>query len=195
MPMDVRSVDFDSAGRELSPGKADTYSASGKFTPPATPTDLVTIFGSASMVVRVKSIKIGTQNTAAGSQEFLLSKRSAVTTGGTAVAATAVPHDSASAAASATVNHYTAAPTAGAAVGNVNVKRVASPVVLPATWAGIRIDGETEMLPFDPAHGTHKPIVLRGVAQGLAINFAGAALVSGQVHTYSVVWTEEPIAG
>lgn len=182
----------DPLGRSIAVGFAATYSASGTFTPPATPQDLVMIFGSATKTVRVKSIKIGTQNTAAGSQEFRLSKRSAVSTGGTVVAATAIPHDSVSAAATATVSHVTtSANTPGTALGNVNIKRVASPVLLPATWAGIRTDGEAEMLPFDPAHGLHKPIVLNGVGEGLAINFNGAALVSGQIHTYSVVWTEE----
>lgn len=181
----------DPAGRAVADEYVATYSASAAFTPGATPTDLVTIFGSATKTVRVRSMKIGTQNTAAGSQEFVLSKRSAVTTGGTAGAATAIPHDSASAAATATVNSYTStAPTAGTALGNLNKKRVASPVVVPATWAGIRLDGEVEMLPVN-GDSKIQPVVLRGVAEGLAINFAAAALVSGQIHTFSVVWSEE----
>ncbi len=180
---------LDSAGGILKNKK--TYAFSGAFTPPATPTDLVTIFGSASKTVRVHSFKIGTQNTAAGSQKFVLSKRSAVTTGGTPVAATAVPLDSGDAAATATVNHYTAAPTAGTALGNINTRTVASPAALPATWAGINTtDNEVEMLPVVGVDQV-KPVTLRGVAEGLAINFAGAALVSGQIHTYTVILSEE----
>lgn len=166
-----------------------TYCASGAFTPPATPTDLVTIFGSASKTVKVQSFKIGTTNTAAGSQIFVLSKRSAVTTGGTPIAATAIPVDSGDAAATAMVNHYTAAPTAGTALGTIVTKKVASPVITPATFAGIVEDSDKEMLPI--ASDQTKAVTLRGVAEGLAINFAGAALVAGQIHTYNVVWTEE----
>jgi hypothetical protein len=32
---------------------------------------------------------------------------------------------------------------------------------------------------------------LRGVAQTLAINFNGVALVAGQTHAYQVCWIEE----
>lgn len=186
----ARATLYDSAAREISYGVKKTYSAAGKFTPPATPTDLVTIFGSATKTVIVKSFKLGTQNTAAGSQEYVLSKRSAVTTGGTAVAATAIPHDSANAAATATVSHYTAAPTAGTALGNVSMIRAASSVLIPATWASIQqIDG-VQMLPLGD-DGVAQPVTLRGVAEGLAVNFAGVALVAGQIHTYNIVWTEE----
>ncbi len=52
-----------------------TYYASGSFTPPATPTELVTIYGSATKTIRVLSLKIGTVNTAAGSQIYTLQKR------------------------------------------------------------------------------------------------------------------------
>lgn len=179
---------FDSGGLSINGKK--TYAASGAFTPGATPTDLVTIFGSATKTVKVQSFKIGTANTAAGSQIFVLSKRSAVTTGGTAGAATAVPLDSADAAATATVNSYTStAPTAGTALGTIVTKKVASPVVTPATFAGIVEDSDKEMLPT--IGNQTKAATLRGVAEGLAINFAAAALVSGQIHTFNVVWTEE----
>jgi len=36
-----------------------------------------------------------------------------------------------------------------------------------------------------------QPVTLRGIAQQLVLNFAGAALVAGQTHAYCVVWTEE----
>jgi hypothetical protein len=183
-----RSTLYGSDGVELKNKK--TYAASGAFTPSATPQDLVMIFGSATKTVRVQSIKIGTANTAAGSQIFTLKKRSAVSTGGTVVAATAVPLDSSDAAATATVSHLTtSANTPGTSVGTLVTKSVASPAVTPATWAGITEDSDREMLPF--VGEQTKAVVLRGVAEGLAINFAGAALVSGQIHTYNVVWTEE----
>jgi hypothetical protein len=168
-----------------------TYTASNTWTPPATPSDMVTITGSASKIVKVWSVKIATTNTAAGSQQFLVIKRSTADTTGTFVAGTAVPVDSANVAATAVVGHYTANPGAlGTAVGTINTMRVASPVLIPATFAGIVQDAGYEMLPSRNGVGV-QPITLRGIAEQLAINFAGAALVSGQVHAYTVVWSEE----
>ena len=101
-----------------------TYSVSNTFTPPATPTDMITVTGSATKTIRVWSLQVCTTNTAAGSQEFRLIKRSTAYTGWTAVASTLVPLNATSAAATATVNHYTANPGAlGTAVGTVNIVR------------------------------------------------------------------------
>lgn len=195
---DQLTVDATSKAARVSAYDADgvallhkkTYAASGAFTPPATPQDLVFITGSASKTVRVQSIKIGTANTAAGSQIFVLSKRSAAATGGTEVAATIIPLDSSDAAGTAVVKHVTtSANTPGTAVGTIVTKKVASPAVTPATWAGITDDSDREMLPV--INGMTKPVVLRGVAEALAVNFAAAALVAGQIHTYNIVWTEE----
>jgi len=171
-----------------------TYIASGTFTPAATPSDLITITGSATKVVRVVSLKIGTTNTAAGSQEFLLIKRSTLDTTGTFVAATAVPIDSSAGAATSTVGHYTANPGAlGTAVGTIVRKRVASPVVIPATFAGIVQDASVELLDVqDTINAVDDPAIkLRAAAENLAVNFAGAALVAGQTHIYVIIWTEE----
>lgn len=188
-----RSTEYDTAGRAIAAQSKQTYSASGSFTPVATPTDLVTIYGSATKTIRVLSMQIGTVNTAAGSQIFHLIKRSAVNTTGTFVAGTAVPHDSTNGAATATVGHYTANPGGlGAAVGTLNIKKVASTVVTPTSFAGVREESQVEMLPkAAEGHFLHQPVTLIGVAQGLAINFNGVALVAGQIHTWSITWTEE----
>jgi len=183
---------YDSAGREVSFQSKATFCASSTFTPAATPTDMVVISGSASKTVRVLSFVISTTNTAAGSQAFVLAKRSTADTVGTSVTPTVVPFDS-NFTATAVVLHYTANPTTGALVGNMNIKRVASPVAIPATWAGITNDAAVEMLP-SVAQGLSvlaQPVTLRGIAQQLVLNFAGAALVAGQTHAYCVVWTEE----
>lgn len=190
----ARMTPYDTTGRSLAPESKATYMASGSFTPPATPTDLVTIYGSASKTVRIRSMKIGTANTAAGSQIFTLVKRSTVNTTGTFVAATAVPVVSTSAAATATPGHYTVVPGGlGTAVGTVNTVKVGTPVITPATWAGINTtDNDKEMLPASSEPSLlAQPITLIGVTEGLAINFGAAALVAGQIHTYTIVWTEE----
>jgi len=179
----------DSAGGILKNKK--TYVASGSFTPPATPQDLVFITGSATKTVRVQSFKLGTANTAAGSQILFLNKHSAAPTGGTEVAPTKVPLDSSDAAATAVVKHVTtSANTPGTLVGLVATRKIGSPAVTPATWAGINTtDNDVEMLPT--SGDQVKPITLRAATEVLAINFAGTALVAGQIHTYTVVWTEE----
>jgi len=183
---------YDSLGREISSQSKKTFAVSGTFTPPATPTDLVTIFGSASKTVRVLYFKIATTNTAAGSQQFFLVKRSAVNSGGTFVAGTAVPMDSADGAATATsYGHYTAnAASLGASAGTINTKRVGSPAAVPGAFLQ-GVDASVDMIDFNKANSLEKPVVLNGVAQGLALNFNSAALVAGQTHAYTIVWTEE----
>jgi hypothetical protein len=187
---------YDATGRAIAYESKATYMASGSFTPAATPTDLITIFGSSSKTVRVRSLKVGTANTAAGSQIFYILKRSAVNTTGTFVAATAVPVDSANSAATATsYGHYTAnAGALGTSLGQINTVKVASPAVTPASFAGIVEQAQFEMLPLSSVNagaGMEQPLTLRGVAEGLVVNFNGTALVAGQVHHYTIVWTEE----
>lgn len=188
----LRFTPYDTTGRSVALSSKPTYAASSTFTPAATPTDIVKITGSASKTIRVISLKLTTTNTGAGSQQFSVIVRSADDTTGTFVAATAVPMDSTDPAATATVGHYTANPGGlGAAVGTINTLRVASPVAVPGSFAGVVMDAGFEMLPYQ--QGTHlpRPVVLRGAAQVLVVNFAGAALVAGQTHAYTIVWTEE----
>ena len=186
----ARVTEYDSTGRELSVQSKTTFAASGTFTPPATPTDMLVIGGSASKTVRIVSIKFTTTNTAAGSQQFLLVKRSSADTNGTPVSATPIPLDS-NDSASATVTHYTANPTLGSTVGTISTVRVASPAAVPGSFAGVVSDAGFEMLHWMQNSMMDKPITLRGTAQQVAVNFAGAALVSGQTHAYTVVWIEE----
>ena len=182
---------YDDAGRSVLPQTKQTFYASGTFTPAATPTDLITIFGSATKTVRIVSFEVETTNTAAGSQQFFLIKRSSANAGGTFVTATAVASDS-NDSASATAGHYTANATAlGTTVGTIRTVRIASPVAVPGSFAGVSIIAGADLLELGSGANLQKPIVLRGTAQGLCLNFAGAALVAGQTHAYTIVWTEE----
>lgn len=183
---------YDSTGRETSFQGKITYGCSNTFTPAATPSDLVTIAGSATKTVRVISFKLSTTNTAAGSQQYLLIKRSTADTTGTFVASTGVPLDASDTAATAVCGHYTANPGAlGTAVGTLNTLRVASPAAIPASFAGVKEDAGVEMLGWFNSSMLDRPVVLRGVAQNLVVNFAGVALVAGQTHAYNIIWTEE----
>ncbi len=189
----MRVTPYDSSGRELTRQLKNVFSASDTFTPNTLATDMVTISGSSSRTIRVLSFVITTTNTAAGSQAFILIKRSTADTNGNFVAAIAVPHDSSGNPATAVVGSYqssaTGNPTLGTATGNVNIVRVASPVLVGASWAGITFNAGVEMIPMvDP---TARLITLRGAAQQLCLSFNGVALVAGQIHAYRIVWMEE----
>jgi len=186
-----RNTLYDTTGRSVAFQSKPTFYASGTFTPAATPTDLVTIYGSASKTVRLISFKITTTNTAAGSQQFLLLRRSAVNTTGTFVAANLVPADTTDTA-TATVGHYTANPGGlGTSVGTLNIMRAASPAAIPASFAGVVTNAGFDMLPDAPQAILNKMITLNANTQGIVLNFASAALVAGQTHAYQVIWTEE----
>lgn len=168
------------------PGGVATYSAStAAFTPVATATDTVTIAGSATKTIKVLRITLSGTQTTAGINTWYITKRSAADTGGTSVAMVAVPHDSASAAASATILKYTANPTGGGTlVGHVWIGQVNAPA--PGT-AGIGI--VPTVIDFPALYG--QPIILRGTAEQLAVNFNGAAVPSGLSMAITVDWTEE----
>lgn len=163
-----------------------TYMAScALFTPPATPTDVFSMIGSATTIVRVYKILLSTLQTTGGINTWYLIKRSTANTGGSPVVMTSVPHDSSSAAATAVLGAgYTSNPTVGTAIATLLTKRV-----LACAPASV-IDPGDEILfdaTKDPRLG---PITLRGVAQALSLNFAGAALPTGLSVGISVLFTE-----
>lgn len=165
-----------------SDGIKATYSASiSNLTVAASATNIVTIQGSASKVVRIVRVLLSGIQTASGNMTVLLRKQSTADTGGTSSAMTAIPHDSSSAAATASAVSYTANPTMGSLVGVPVSKRVSFPAAAAA---------------FDPAGDLYRAdlpaqaIVLRGVAQGLAVGFNGVTLTGGSVNV-SLTWTEE----
>lgn len=161
-------------------GTKATYSLAGAVSLAATPSDVVILNGSVSKTIRVTRVEVSIGATAAGFADVVLIKRSAANTSGSSTTPTPVPNDANDAAASAVVTVYTGNPTPGAAVGNVRWVKMgitAADQVVTQTWH------------FGQAND--KDIVLRGVAQGLAINLNGDALLSGEVFSYSIEWTEE----
>lgn len=151
-------------------------------TPPATPTDMVIINGSATRTIRVIRWELSTTQTTAGINTFFLIKRSTANSGGTSAAATLVPMDSNNTAATATVLSYTANPTPGTSVGNIRATKLLTPQAT-TTNSGVFV------WDFDTLNS--QPVVLRGTAQGLALNFAGAALPAGLSVNCMINWTEE----
>lgn len=153
------------------------------FTPAATPTDVLLFQGSASKVIRVKSVLLMGTATAASNIIVNLIRRSAANTGGTAVAVPAVTRDSTNDVATCTVNRYTANPSAlGTAVGTIDGGRLN---LAPAA------NGSIDRLFFQYAWQMEQAFVLRGTSEFLAINLGGAAWPSGGALDISLAWTEE----
>lgn len=161
------------------------YSAgSAAFTPPAAPTDMVSIQGSASKTVRVTRLWLSATQTTAGTNTWFIIKRSTADTAGTSTTLTNVPLDSTSAAATAVIKTYTANPTLGSAVGNLQVLKLFTPTTSTSPAVGLyQMDFTLE--------GQFKGIVLRGTTEMLVLNFGGAALPAGLSVVVSVEWIEE----
>jgi hypothetical protein len=167
-----------------SDGLRATYGASiSGLASASSATDIFTIIGSATKTIRVTRLEIsGTQTTAASALVSLI-LRSAADTGGTSSTPTVIPYDSNSAAGTAVVRAYTANPAAlGSAVGTVKNFLLFLPA--PATTAV----GQLVALGFGdrPAQA----IVLRGVAQTLAVNLGGTTITGGSFNI-NIEWTEE----
>jgi len=171
----------------ISPNALNTYSASATITTATSPTDIFTITGSATTIVRITSITIsGTQATANNILVQLI-KRSSANLTGTSAAVTAVPYDTGPAtAATATVLSYTANPgTLGTVVGTVSAQRIYIPLSAAAAAS----------VPFQWNFGgpqQRNEIVLRGIAQVLAINLGGVSVGTGSL-LCTVEWTESTV--
>lgn len=155
----------------------------------ATPTDMLTIVGSASKTILITNIYIGAQATAGTLMTFYLTKRSTANAGGTATQPAIIPHDSTNPAASAVVNLYSAAPTPGTALGDIHLATVSATVMTNAaalfgTFVGVARDGARQMTDL------RQPVILRGVGESLSVNLKGAAIPAGFVMNYIVEWVE-----
>ena len=160
-----------------------TYSAAVvNLSPAATATDILTIIGSATKVVKVTMVRISATQATSGQVDFILAKRSTANTGGTSTLPAIAPLDSNNPAATAVVRSYTANPTAlGTLVGNVMAASV--PVIATNSTA------TSDRVLFESIRPT-QPIVLRGVAQTLAVNLNGVTVGTGAITAF-IEWTEE----
>jgi hypothetical protein len=141
-------------------------------------TDNAVLPGNASNTVLVTRVIVSCLQTTAGNITLNLVKRSAADTSGTSASMTAVPDDSTfSAAISAPLSYTGTGPSVGAAVGNVDTYQLGCMATSTATPNDIYI-----------LDRRLKPIVLRGTAQELAINFGGA--ITGGNLTVTFEWQE-----
>lgn len=164
---------------------ASYSAAAGPFAAAALPTDIFTITGSATKVVRIKKIYFSPSATNATSYNFLLIKRSTANSGGTSTLLTNVPNDSDDIAATATVRSYTANPTLGTTVGTIRAYRLVVPQGAPLGGAA---NGPLNEVYF--GDNSSKSIALRGTAESLSLNLNGVTLLGNSFCVF-VEWTEE----
>lgn len=146
-------------------------------TPAATATDFATIAGSAAKVIYVNKITLVGLATTIGTLEAYLILRSALDTAGISSTLTAGKHDTLFGTAAATVKLYSANPSAlGTAVGTVAIQGL-----------NCGLTGATGLVVFDFAKS---PVVLRGAAANLAINFNGATIPTGGKVGGTIEWFE-----
>lgn len=164
-----------------------SYSAAAVYAPAASGTDTCSIAGSASKTIKVRQVVFTATGAAAGVTEAIaVIKRSTAYTAGAGGTMAQVPYDSINSLTSSTTNagtsglveYWTGNPTVGTAVGTL-----ADPFVYIGTAI---LGGARYTFNFGDLAS---PIVLRGVAQNLAVNLNGVT-ISGNI-SCRFEWTEE----
>ena len=152
-------------------------------TPAATPTDLLTIQGSATTNVRLRQLVVTGTATSATNIIINLIRRSAANTGGTFVAKTMVQRDINDNAQTAVVNLYSANPTGlGTAVGTMDGCRLN---LAPAAT------GSIDRMMFQWSWLNDKAPLLKGVNDFIALNLGGAAWPAGGALDIGLVLSED----
>lgn len=161
-----------------------SYSTSATVSSAASATDIAVLSGNATNIVLVTRVKCSCTQTTAGIITLNIIKRSAADTGGTSASMTIVPDDSTYAAGSSAALTYTANPTTGTSVGNVDTYKIGCMAAATATPNDVYILNRTQ-----------KPIVLRGTAQQLAVNLNGVTVTGGSfsiTYEYMEITTISP---
>jgi hypothetical protein len=155
------------------------FSASSKFAASST-TDNWRISGNASNTVILTDLSVSCTQTTAGMVSVVVRKESTAVSGGTAATVTNFPVDSNKAAASSVVQSFTGTgPTVGTLVGDLDDQQFGCMASATATPNDIYIYPHAQGAPI---------AVLRGVAEGVALNFGGA--ITGGNLTVKANWIE-----
>lgn len=181
----------DAAGR--TGGMATYVATTTGYTAYATPQDMLSIFGSATKTVAVTRFLLFANATAGALTNFQFIRRSAANSGGTPTALTIIKNDSGNAAATAAPVVYGAAPTPGASAGVFSYVSVtiAATTAAPTPIGPMSASALNGPLGFSTALlDLRQPIILRGVAEGITLNFVGAALPTGFTANAFVEWVE-----
>jgi len=124
--------------------------------------DVWCVSGSATKTVYLLQVHLSGLATSAIVADVSVIKRSTADTGGTAIAETAVPHDSTNVAATASVKAYSVSPTAGTAVGSIMAHKIA-----------LGVQGNTATTTeafFKYGDQGQQPIILHGTAENVCVN-------------------------
>lgn len=152
-------------------------------TPAASPTDILTIQGSASKIIKVRSIGLAGSALAATNILPTLIRRSTANGAGASTAPVFAKHDNNDPVATAVATLYSANPASlGNAVATLDGGRLN---LAPAA------NGSIDRLVFQYGWFNEKPIVLRGVNDWLCLNLGGAAIANTPLLDISVIITEE----
>jgi hypothetical protein len=168
------------------PARVATYSASiAALVPAASTTDFFTLTGSATTVVRIKSVDCSGSSTANASNIITALLRSTADLTGTSTAPVAVPNDSSDGAATAVVAAYTANPgTLGTLVGAIHSGRLTTTTVATSSIE------TTPPLLWQFGTMNDKEPTLRGVTQVFALNGAATSFSAGTTLSCNIEWTE-----
>lgn len=159
-----------------------TYSfATLALSPASAATDIVTLTGSSTKVVRLVQLTVCGTATAPSTIDVVLVERSTANSGGTSSAPTMVSLDTGDAAATAAVAAYTANPTVGSLVGNIRGRKLN----LATTSGG------AGCLIFDFSTRNGKGPILRDALHTIALNLNGASIPAGAALDIDAEWTEE----
>lgn len=161
-----------------------TYSASiDALNVAGSATDIFTVTGSATKVIRIKRVFLSGWRTANTQFSVIGLKRSTANSAGTSTTPTVVPYDSSYAAGTAVARAYTANPTLGTLVGNLFTRAVAIGVQTPNNAQSI------PTIPFEIEFQEDRAPVIRGTNEVFSINLAGVS-VAGSSLRITVEWTE-----
>lgn len=153
--------------------------------PAANPTDLIQISGSASSIVRIRSLTFTGIATSASNIFINTVRRSTLATGGTSSLATLVNRDNLDNLATAQVKVFTANPSGlGTLIGVADGGRLN---IAPAANGGI------DRLALQYSWMNDKAPILRGVNDCLCINLGGLAWPAGGALDVNIVLSEDAI--
>lgn len=180
------SADGNDLAVSINGTRATYHYVAQDITPVATATDVLTISGSASKVIRITKISIVGTATAASIYDHYIVKRTAANTGGTSTSPTPAKSDSNDPTAAATLRLYTANPSALGSGISVEANK---------TYLTASSSPGAAALPVVYTFGNRndKAIVLRGTGESLAFNFAGQAVPSGANIYMNIEWTEDDV--
>lgn len=162
--------------------KKQTYSASTlNLVVASTPTDILTVKGSATKIIKIYSIEINAIKNTNSSIDILFLLRSTANSGGTSSTINPAKLDSLNNAATTEIRVYTANPTLGTLTSRIKAIKY----WIDSGASSVALNSENEYI-FE------QPITLRGLNEYFCINLNGTtASMTGNQFNITINFTEE----